>query len=61
LVAVRRLIRGGLLTAAAIPDGKQDDDPRVTDRARFNLCLDELGLGYERTVARTEAGRLRRR
>lgn len=61
LVAVRRLIRAGMLTAAPIPDGKQDDDPRVTDRGRFNLCLDELGLGYERTVARTGARRPRRR
>lgn len=55
LTAVRRLVRAGLLTAAPIPDGKQDDDPRITDQARFNLCLDELGLGDERTVPRTGA------
>lgn len=57
LMAVRRLIRAGFITAEPVPDGKQDDDPRITDQARFNLCLDDLGLGHERTVPRTGAQR----
>ena len=52
-----RHLRAGFLTAEPVPDGQKDDDPRITDQVRFNLCLGELGLGDERTVPRTAAKR----
>ncbi len=55
LMTLRRLVRAGLITTAPVVDGKQDDGPRLTDLARFNLFLDELDWPDGRTIPAVES------
>lgn len=50
IMALRRLVGAQILTVDPIPKGRHDDEPRLTDTTRYNLCLNELGLGDTRTI-----------